>query len=412
MGAPIQLAVSDRPAKQAAHEGFPPEQGAASDPEVHIRLDYLLAQLHKSDPTRIVVAIIQLLWMSVLRFQHMQRSMPLKLTAHFLYCVCWKGKGKPGYRWACPQYGPTGTDVGGCIWDSWAELANNAHAPPFGLLYNNGIPLSLAHFHAASRAVLSNSIGMKDAGIFSSYSLRRSMPTLAEMSGTHPDDADALGDWTSARSCKMRIRYADSREERAAVVKLTHILLVRQMTHTQTALSWDVCRHLLCSMDRVAIQPQANQMMANDSTQQETPSHLLGGLAKPKQRFDIAALPKRMTHATSDSTLGSVASLSQPSASPSQQQETHLPIRHPGSDRRWVMVKHKGAPHVHLLPAEGDVPLCRRRRGHIGKPIKRLQSMRVGFPDLIKMSWNGPDVICAVCLTALPNEERAVARVA
>ena len=222
------------------------------------------------------------------------------------------------------------------------------------------------------------------------------MPTLAEMNGTHPDDADALGDWTSARFRKMRIRYADSREERASVAKLTHILLVRQTAHTQNALSWDVCRHLLCSVDKVAISSQVNQMMANDSTQQETPTHFLGGLAKSRQRFDITALPKRMRYAASDPTLGSAASLSQPSTSLSRRQETHLPITHPGSDRRWMMTKHKGAPHVHLLPAEGDVPLCRRRRGHIGKPISRLQSMGVGFTDLIKMSWNGPDVVCAV----------------
>ena len=249
-GAPILLSASDRPAKQVAHEGLPPEQRAASDPEVHIHLDYLLSQLAKTDPTRVVVAIIQLLWMSVLRFQHMQRSMPLKLTAHLLYGVCWKGKGEPSYRCACPRHGPTGADVGGCVWDNWAELAKSAPTPPFGLLYDNGVPLSLAHFHAASRAVRSNSICMKDADIFP---LRRSMPTLAEMNGTHPDDADALGDWTSARFCKMRIRYADSREERSAVAKLTHMWLVRQMAHTQAALSWDVCRHLLCSVDKVAM---------------------------------------------------------------------------------------------------------------------------------------------------------------
>ena len=184
-GAPIHLQTSDRPAERTAHEGLPPEQRAASDPEVHIRLDCLLARLPEADPARIVVAIIQLLWMSVLRFQQMQRSIPLKLTTHFLYGICWKGKGKPGYRWACPRHGPTGADVGRCIWDSWASLPNGANAPPFGLMYDNGVPLSLARFHTASRAVLANSIGMKDASIFSSYSLCRSMPTLAEMNGTH-----------------------------------------------------------------------------------------------------------------------------------------------------------------------------------------------------------------------------------
>ena len=47
-----------------------------------------------------------------------------------------------------------------------------------------------------------------------------------------------------------------------------------------------------------------------------------------------------------------------------------------------------------------------------GKPISRLQSMGVGFSDLIRMNWNGLDVVCAVCFTALPKEEKAVARVA
>ena len=292
----MHLQASDRPAKHAAHGGLPPEQRAASDPEVHVRLDCLLTGLPEADPTRIVVAIIQLLWMSVLRFQHMQRSIPLRLTTHFLYGVCWKGKGKPGYRWACPRHGPTGADVGRVIWDNWVSLPKGANEPPFGLMYDNGVPLSLAQFHTASRAVLANGLGMKDADIFSSYSLRRSMPTLAEMNGTHPDDADALGDWTSARSCKMRIRYADNREERAAVAKLTHVLLVRHMASTQTTLSWDACRHLLCSTDKAAISSQANQMMAYDSAQQETPAHLCGGFARPKRRFDIAALPKRTMH--------------------------------------------------------------------------------------------------------------------
>ena len=118
MGAPVRLNVSDRPAKQVASDGLPPEQRVASDPEVHIHLDHLLSRLTDIDPTRIVVAIIQLLWMSVLRFQHMQRSMPVRLTAHFLYGVCWKGKSIPGYRWACPRYGPTGADVGSCVWEN------------------------------------------------------------------------------------------------------------------------------------------------------------------------------------------------------------------------------------------------------------------------------------------------------
>ena len=111
------------------------------------------------------------------------------------------------------------------------------------------------------------------------------------MSGTHPDDADVLGDWTSSKNTKMRIRYADSREERSAVVKLAHMLLVRQMAQAQEALSWDACRHLLCSLNKAHATSQANQVVASDAVQQETPIQFLGGLAKPKQRFNTVLRP-------------------------------------------------------------------------------------------------------------------------
>ena len=206
-----------------------------------MQLDHVFRQLGGSDPARVIIAIIQLLWVSVLRFQHMQRSVPVGLTSELLYGICWKGKGKPAYRWACPRYGPTGEDICGCVWDAWQQLSKGRQVAPFGLLYGNGVPFSLANFHTASRAILREHLGMLDTDMFSSYSLRRSMPTLAVMNGTHPDDADALGDWTSAKDNTMRIRYADSREERSATVKLTHVLLVRQMAHSQRALSWDTC---------------------------------------------------------------------------------------------------------------------------------------------------------------------------
>ena len=408
-GSPVHLAASDRPARQAVREGLPPEQRAASDPEVHVRLDVLFPSLEESNPTRIVVAIIQVLWMSVLRFQHLQRSVPVKLTTYFLYSVCWKGKGKPGYRWACPRYGPTGADVGKCVWDSWAQLAKGAGAPPFGLLFDNGVPLSLSQFHAASRSVLANTVQMRDASAFSSYSLRRSMPTLAEMSGAHPDDADALGDWTSSRSCRMRTRYADSREDRAAIAKLTQCLLVRRMAESHAALSWDVCRLLLRSVDAAAVATQANYMLAHDAVVQETPEQFLGGLAARKRKFDIAALPPRLVPSASGPDTQPPAA-EPPSKLLRTDSHNNLPLAQAGFGRRWVMVKHRGAPHVHLLPGSGDVPLCRRRRGSSGKPISRMQAQGVGLSDLAKIGWNGPDVVCTACFAALPGDEKAATR--
>jgi hypothetical protein len=279
---------------------------------------------------------------------------------------------------------------------------------PFGLLHDNSKLFSLADFHTASRAILQEHLGMADTEIFSSYSLLRSMPTLAEMSGVHPDDADALGDWTSSKDSKMRIRYADSREERSAVVKLTHMLLVRQMALSQVALSWVACRHLLASIDYRAIATQAAQLMSLDITQKETGTHSLGSLGKAKRKFNIGALSLHAARQHRELPILPVAPEQLAShAEPHAQPDTgHVPSSTGADARRWVMIKHKGQPRVHLLPADSEVPLCQRRRGQMGKPIVRRASMGTGLPDLCQMGWGKPDVVCAICLAALPDGEK------
>ena len=409
LGSPVRMAASDRPARHDPGEGLSAEQRVATDPEVHLHLDRLFAQLPPADPARVVIAAIQVLWMGVLRFQHMQRSVPVRLTTSFLHGVCWKGKGKPGYRWACPRYGPTGADICGFLWDAWQRVAASSPETPFGLLRDSGKLFSLSDFHVASRSILREHLGMTDTDIFSSYSLRRSMPTLAEMGGIHPDDADALGDWTSAKDSKMRIRYADSREERSATVKLTHVLLVRQMASSEVALSWVACRHLLASVDNKAIAMQAAQLMASDSNQEETQSRFLGALGRAKRKFNIEALSRhasRLAHAPP--VLPVVPEQPALQAEPSAQiGSAHVPDS-TGAARRWVMIKHKGAPRVHLLPADSEVPLCRRRRGQMGKPIVRMASMGTGLSELHQMGWSKPDTVCAICLATLPDGERVV----
>ena len=83
-----------------------------------------------------------------------------------------------------------------------------------------------------------------------------------------------------------------------------------------------------------------------------------------------------------------------------------LPLVEAGSSRRWVMIKHKGAPRVHLLPEGSDIPLRRRRRGQIGAPIVRMASLGVGIHEIRQMGWNKSDVMCHDCTAAHPDRER------
>ena len=94
---------------------------------------------------------------------------------------------------------------------------------------------------------------------------------------------------------KMRVKYADSREERAVLVKTEHMLVVRRMIDFKAALDLKTCRHLLTKIDKAATSAQANHMRAVDSTSGETPKHLLKDLVKPKRKFNIAAITAHMT---------------------------------------------------------------------------------------------------------------------
>ena len=407
MGAPVRIDASHKPSRRTSGQDLPPDQRAATDPEVHIQLDYLLARLPEGDPATLIVATIQILWLSVLRFQHLQRSVPVKLTQNFFHAVCWKGKNKPGYRWACPRHGPTGADVGGVVWGNWQRTAKGLQEPPFGLMYEKtGAAFTLQNFNTASRAVLQEHLGMQETEMFSSRSLRRSMPTLAEMRNTHPDDADALGDWTASKDPKMRIRYADSRDERAALVKAEHMLAVRYMMKFQAEIDWSTCRHLLPKIDNAEVSAQANGMLANDSIVEETPKHFLKDLVKPKRKFNIAAITAYVKVKQTKRLGQQTPAPTEAPALPEDRGPT-LPLTDTGASRRWVMVKFRGAPRVHMLPEDGDMPLCRRRRGAMGKPLVRLEGSGTSIAYLNQMSW-GVSCVCETCMRLLPEEERII----
>ena len=205
----------------------------------------------------------------------------------------------------------------------------------------------------------------------------------------------------------MRIRYADSREERSATVKLTHVLLVRQMAHSQRALSWDTCRSLLSTMDKAAAALLASQKISASTDQAETREGLLKGLIGPKRKFNISALTRHTSQPATPPSAKRHRAHDDESSAPIV--SAPLPLEC-GSSRRWAMIKHKGAPRVHLLPEGSDVPLCRRRRGQIGTPIVRRASEGIGIHEIRQMGWNTPNILCHGCTIALPDGESSTLR--
>ena len=182
----------------------------------------------------------------------------------------------------------------------------------------------LANFHIAGRAVFQERLGMQETDMFSSYSLRRSMPTLAEMRKVHPDDADALGDWTSTKDtdasqvCGLSGREGCLSQDRA---------YARGAPHGRDAgsLDWEVCRHFVDKVNNAEVCAQANHMLANDSIVEENQKHFLEDLAKPRRRLNIAALKVYMKakHGRADA----------PPTAPQEKEGPTLPVTSVGADR-------------------------------------------------------------------------------
>ena len=163
------------------------------------------------------------------------------------------------------------------------------------------------------------------------------------------------------------------------------------MAQSQAVLPWDTCRCLVGKVGNKEISVQGHRMFADEIVEEETAAHLLQGLAKPKRRFNVAALAARMR----GERIGAVAppvvqpAQSQAASGPQQEPGELLPVEAPGSSRRWVMVRWLGAPRVHLLQDGSGTPLCRMRQGDAGRPIVRLAGASTGLGGLNHMGWGG-----------------------
>ena len=141
-------------------------------------------------------------------------------------------------------------------------------------------------------------------------------------------------------------------------------------------------------------------MPATDSTVEETPKHFLKDLVKPRRKFNIAAITAYVK----------VKKTEQHEQNPADPvtchalQRVQVPMLFfavQGADGRWVMVKFRGAPRVHLSPGDSETPLRRRRRESVGKPLARLEGSGTGIAYVLESDELGNRLcLCDLCARA------------
>ena len=107
-----------------------------------------------------------------------------------------------------PRYEPLGTDIGKKLWNQWTAICSTGVKRFLVFDRTNGGALTLNEFHRAVKSSLSTHSGVSNPDIYSSYSSKRCMPTIAMMRGASEEKTCALGKWQGKEDKSMPIRYA------------------------------------------------------------------------------------------------------------------------------------------------------------------------------------------------------------
>ncbi|CAE7557391.1 unnamed protein product [Symbiodinium sp. CCMP2456] len=193
-----------------------------------------------------------------LRFRHLQCSFRLHIDSGFLRGTCKKGKRRvqqtrPPFDWACPSQLPFGLDLAQQILLDYGELQTamgdsaDFVVTDYNLRSGEALtastkrcfrPMGLPRFCELLRSLLLTLGIPPDAvGSFTSYSLRRFLPTCADSLQMPEESKVAIGDWQEkpqlvaapkhrAAPNSMAVRYAHDRVLAAGFVKLQVVVCV------------------------------------------------------------------------------------------------------------------------------------------------------------------------------------------
>jgi hypothetical protein len=397
----------------------------------------------------LVAAVFLLLWLTSLRYKHLQRSALVRLTTCVLVGYCLQGKGKPGFWWTCPRYGPAGEDIGWTIWKPWfAASVALGRARTFLMGDETALPgagaFSLPDFNSAARSLLDEVLHLANAALFSSYCLRRSMQTLTEQRRGSRDEQSLVGLW-EIKDSDMLARYASEREHSGTVVRMLNAAIVREAGGSLEVISWASLRPFFLEIDVEKLRGEVIRKLANEVTVEEAPAAWTARNASVPMRFQLGSmrfmrsarkvvLQRQQSIMSGCRPLGAVRqpqlpmladdprSDSQASLDPAAGADAleepagdsgscvavcaTLPIHSaisagPSRPLRWSVTSSKGKERAHLLKDSG-APYCRRRQGG-DQCLKDVCGAGEMAEGLVSLGLRR-DQLCDRCLSKSPAE--------
>ena len=219
------------------------QQAIAVEPPMLRALEEKIQSLHEAGDERWLALLSSwLIAFGVLRFKHLQRSRPIKITQGSFHAHCPKGKQtskRSGFDFAVPGNLTTGWPWGQHWFQTWSKLPEEARAQS-GLCFDaQGNPFSLAVATSFTQQCFQHLVeNPKD---LTSYSWRRVGPTAGQFLGFDTMQLNSLGDWQDKssipREASMPLHYSAARYD--VSLRTKHMLHIALGTLTAFE-SWEV----------------------------------------------------------------------------------------------------------------------------------------------------------------------------
>jgi hypothetical protein len=281
----LPLDIEGRRAPQVARDGAIQEesQAVAVDPWIMLCVEQSFARLEADSAAATACLTAWLMWTSAMRLQQLHRSVFTGLSRRSLWAVCSMGKSSPGFRWAIPRHASGGADLGGVLFRAWKRHSDAAGRPLPSVVFElrSGARMDYGSAKAAIQQALT-SVGVTNAAVASTYSMRRGSATLC---GTWASEAEkcANGFWLAKRGTSMPDRYNGQRVQCALATKFATRELLRSAAASGRKLVWAQWHLAVASLDVESARRAAAQFLADDPMESEVPQAWTGVSPRPLQ---------------------------------------------------------------------------------------------------------------------------------
>ena len=205
-----------------------PEQAVAVEPPMIAALEERIQAMYEAeDPRWRGLLSSWLVTFGVLRYKHIMRARPVKVTPSSFHGFCPKGKqraNRGGFSFCIPATFVNGWAWGAALFRDYSKLTKTKQATS-GLCFDaEGTAFTLKYVNDLNREVFEHLV--QNADDLSSYSWRRAGPTVGSLMKLTPLELCSLGDWADRsqipKEATMPMHYSAARYEHSLRTK--HII--------------------------------------------------------------------------------------------------------------------------------------------------------------------------------------------